>query len=99
MPKSITIAVQAGTAGTGPSTWAARRICRHVGAKIRQARAAKGASIQQLSSACEMTDERLIMLEGGVVRIEPVELWDISVFLQQPISFFFSEAAPVANAS
>ena len=99
MPKASTIAVQVGAAGTGPGSWAARQICRHIGAKIRQARAAKGASLQQLSSACEMTDDRLIMLEGGVARIAPAELWDISVFLEQPISFFFSEAAPERRPS
>jgi transcriptional regulator with XRE-family HTH domain len=63
----------------------------YIGLRIQQARAARNVSLLQLSAACNITPDRLRLFESGDLRTEPAELWDMSQYLRQPISFFFSD--------
>ena len=68
-------------APAAPKTGSDDRLVRLIGTRIREARCARGISIIQLSEACEIAPDRLNMMEGGDIKPDPDEFWDISQFL------------------
>lgn len=69
----------------------------HVGRKVREARAAKGMSQEQLGKLLGVSFQQVQKYEKGTNRIGSSRLWDISKALETPITYFF-EGIEDANA-
>lgn len=61
----------------------------HVGRKVREARAAKGMSQEQLGKLLGVSFQQVQKYEKGTNRIGSSRLWDISRALETPITYFF----------
>ncbi|RED53704.1 helix-turn-helix domain-containing protein [Aestuariispira insulae] len=60
-----------------------------VGRKVREARALRGMSQEQLAAHLGVSFQQVQKYEKGTNRIGSSRLWDISQAVEQPISFFF----------
>jgi transcriptional regulator with XRE-family HTH domain len=67
----------------------ARDIDKHVGRRIRQARALRGLSMEKLAHALGISYQQLQKYEVGSNRVSCGRLWKIGKVLDLPISFFF----------
>lgn len=63
----------------------------HVGRKVREARAAKGMSQEQLGKMLGVSFQQVQKYEKGTNRIGSSRLWDIARALETPITYFFDE--------
>jgi transcriptional regulator with XRE-family HTH domain len=63
----------------------------HVGRRLRQKRMLSGLSQEQLAEAIGITFQQIQKYEHGTNRIGASRLWDLSLVLDCPISFFFHE--------
>ena len=61
----------------------------HVGRKVREARAAKGMSQEQLGKLLGVSFQQVQKYEKGTNRIGGSRLWDISQAVECPVSYFF----------
>ena len=61
----------------------------HVGRKVREARAAKGMSQEQLGKMLGVSFQQVQKYEKGTNRIGSSRLWDIATSLDTPIIYFF----------
>ena len=61
----------------------------HVGRKVREARATKGMSQEQLGKMIGVSFQQVQKYEKGTNRIGSSRLWDIAVALDTPIIYFF----------
>ena len=61
----------------------------HVGRKVREARAAKGMSQEQLGKMLGVSFQQVQKYEKGTNRIGSSRLWDIATSLETPITYFF----------
>jgi transcriptional regulator with XRE-family HTH domain len=61
----------------------------HVGKQLRAARMITGVSQDELGGALGITFQQVQKYEKGDNRISPSKLWEASLFLQVPITFFF----------
>ncbi len=61
----------------------------HVGRKVREARAAKGMSQEQLGKMLGVSFQQVQKYEKGTNRIGSSRLWDIATSLDTPITYFF----------
>ncbi len=69
----------------------------HVGRKVREARAAKGMSQEQLGNMLGVSFQQVQKYEKGTNRIGSSRLWDISIALETPIIYFFDGVDNVAE--
>lgn len=67
----------------------------HVGRKVREARAAKGMSQEQLGKLLGVSFQQVQKYEKGTNRIGSSRLWDISKALETPITYFFEDIEDV----
>ena len=61
----------------------------HVGRRVREARATKGLSQEQLGNLIGISFQQVQKYEKGTNRIGSSRLWDISKALDVPIPYFF----------
>lgn len=76
----------------------------HVGSKIREARALKQMSQEQLGKILGISFQQVQKYEKGTNRVGSGRLWEISHILEQPVTFFFdgidgNKTAPPAKTS
>ncbi|RED54041.1 helix-turn-helix domain-containing protein [Aestuariispira insulae] len=62
----------------------------YVGAKVREARMLKGFSQERLAERLGISFQQVQKYEKGSNRIGCSRLWDISVVLETPVTFFFN---------
>lgn len=72
-----------------PSTKSPHHVDIHVGNRVQSLRKSKGHSQTHLGRAVGLTFQQIQKYESGVNRISASKLWDISTFLEVPISYFF----------
>jgi transcriptional regulator with XRE-family HTH domain len=70
-----------------------KELCLCMGLRIKEARCARDLGMSELSTYADIAQQRLASFEKGDLRPEPVELWNLSLALRQPISYFFSDRA------
>jgi transcriptional regulator with XRE-family HTH domain len=63
----------------------------HVGRRLRLRRIMVGMSQEQLAEAIGVTFQQIQKYERGANRISASRLWDLSVMLNCPVSFFYKE--------
>lgn len=63
----------------------------HVGRRLRLRRIMVGMSQEQLADAIGVTFQQIQKYERGANRISASRLWDLSVMLNCPVSFFYKE--------
>jgi len=72
----------------------------HVGQRVRLRRVLLGISQEKLGAALGITFQQVQKYERGANRIGASRLWDLSLVLKCPVSFFFEDMAThVAEAS
>jgi transcriptional regulator with XRE-family HTH domain len=70
----------------------------HVGARVRLRRTLLGMSQEKLGDAIGLTFQQVQKYERGANRIGASRLFDLSRILDVPVSFFFDDAPPTAEA-
>lgn len=72
----------------------------HVGGRVRLRRTLLGMSQEKLASILGLTFQQVQKYERGMNRIGASRLWDLSIVLGVPVSFFFEEIDKnIANQS
>jgi transcriptional regulator with XRE-family HTH domain len=71
----------------------------HVGARLRLRRTLLGMSQEKLGEAIGLTFQQVQKYERGVNRVGASRLYELSRVLDVPVSFFFEDFAPAAEAS
>jgi transcriptional regulator with XRE-family HTH domain len=61
----------------------------HVGSRVRLRRSLLGMSQEKLGAALGLTFQQVQKYERGTNRISASRLWDLSLILDVPVSFFF----------
>lgn len=65
-----------------------------IGHRMRFRRLVLGMSQEQLGEALGVTFQQVAKYEGGINRVGACRLWDISLVLDVPVSYFFQDASP-----
>lgn len=63
----------------------------HVGSRIKMRRALLGWSQEKLGSLLGLTFQQIQKYEKGLNRVSASRLWDFSVVMETPISFFYDD--------
>ncbi len=71
----------------------------HVGRKVRESRAAKSMSQEQLGKILGVSFQQVQKYEKGTNRIGSSRLWDIASALETPITYFFDGLDSEAEAN
>jgi transcriptional regulator with XRE-family HTH domain len=71
---------------------------RHVGSRVRLRRTLLGMSQEKLGEAIGLTFQQVQKYERGANRISASRLYDLSVVLDVPVSFFFDDMPPADTA-
>ena len=83
-----------GRTSTGKKDNSADPIDVHVGSRIRLRRQLLGLSQEKLGESLGLTFQQVQKYERGANRVSASRLFDLSVVLGVPISFFFDDISP-----
>lgn len=88
-----------GRTSTGKNDNSADPIDVHVGSRIRLRRQLLGLSQEKLGESLGLTFQQVQKYERGANRVSASRLFDLSVVLGVPISFFFDDISPEISAA
>ncbi len=66
-----------------------KKLNRHIGVKLRQARQAANLTVAGFARKLGVTEEILTDIEEGILEIAPIDLLDLAALLDRELSYFF----------